>query len=379
MNILQQVFLNGHWETKFNNGCITNNSNVQLALVFGDRKLLLECNCIEILKKQFPNSEIISCSTAGEISNNCVYDDSIQAVIIEFSKTTIKTETIFYMDYENGFEAGKALINKFDPIGLSYIYVLSDGSFVNGSDLTDGMNSVLEKNIPITGGLAGDNDRFEKTIVGINNNYKEGQIVAVGFYGDSIQVGHSSLGGWDLFGPEKTVTNSEKNILSELDNKNALAIYKEYLGQFSENLPSSALLFPLAVKIENKPDYVVRTILNIDEDKQTMTFAGNIPLHSKVRLMKANFNRLIEASSIAANTSLKMVKEPKLALLISCVGRKIILGPRVDEEVEAVRKVVGDKTIITGFYSYGEISPFNSSFNCELHNQTMTITTFNEL
>ena len=111
-----------------------------------------------------------------------------------------------------------------------------------------------------------------------------------------------------------------------------------------------------------------------------MTFAGDIPEGSKVRFMKANFDRLIDAASDAANTCLQMnSSEQKLAILISCVGRKIILNNRIEEEVEAVSEVFGNKTMLTGFYSYGEISPLKPMQNCELHNQTMTITCINEL
>ena len=71
-------------------------------------------------------------------------------------------------------------------------------------------------------------------------------------------------------------------------------------------------------------------------------------------------------------------ENPDLALLISCVGRKLILKQRIEEEVDGVREALGATTKLTGFYSYGEISPFTPGAKCELHNQTMTITTFLE-
>jgi hypothetical protein len=111
-----------------------------------------------------------------------------------------------------------------------------------------------------------------------------------------------------------------------------------------------------------------------------MIFAGDVPEGSQVRFMKANFDRLIHAASQASTDTFVMnaTPSPKLALLISCVGRKLILDKRVEEEVAAVSEAFGEKTMLTGFYSYGEISPFSPSSQCELHNQTMTITTFDE-
>jgi hypothetical protein len=55
------------------------------------------------------------------------------------------------------------------------------------------------------------------------------------------------------------------------------------------------------------------------------------------------------------------------------------LKQRVEEEVEAVLDIVGNKTVITGFYSYGELAPAANGQPCDLHNQTMTVTLFSEM
>jgi hypothetical protein len=228
---------------------------------------------------------------------------------------------------------------------------------VNGSDLVTGLQSSLPKNVVVTGGLAGDGSRFQKTLVGLNEQPTEGKIIAVGFYGNNLTVSHGSMGGWDPFGPERLVTKSSANVLFELDGQPALSVYKKYLGEYSDELPGSALLFPLSVKLNDSDESVVRTILSINEDDQSLTFAGNIPVGSYARLMKANFDRLIEGASNAAMNSLQKLQKPDLAILISCVGRKLVLNQRIEEEVEVIRDILGKTTAITGFYSYGEISP----------------------
>jgi hypothetical protein len=189
------------------------------------------------------------------------------------------------------------------------------------------------------------------------------------------------MGGWEMFGPEKTITRSVSNELFEINNVNALDLYKQYLGKYAEELPGSALLFPLSIKLPGVNDPIVRTILSVNNESKSMIFAGDLPEGAKVRFMKANFDKLIDAASDAAQKSLLQFKAepPKLSILISCVGRKLILGDRVDEEVEAVKNVFGETTVISGFYSYGEISPLNINTKCELHNQTMTITSFDEI
>jgi hypothetical protein len=193
-------------------------------------------------------------------------------------------------------------------------------------------------------------------------------------------VGFGSLGGWDPFGPERLVTRSKGNILYEMDGRSALDLYKTYLGEHAQGLPATGLLFPLCLRTSERPTPFVRTILGIDEEERSMTFAGDVPEGAYARLMKANFDRLIDGATGAARTSMEALgsSSPDLAILISCVGRKLVLKQRVEEEVEGVREVLGERPALTGFYSYGEISPFGPRTHCELHNQTMTITTFSE-
>lgn len=292
----------------------------------------------------------------------------------------MKSLTKNIRDFSDSFEAGRSVFAGLNGDNLSYVLVISDGGLVNGSELVRGIDSVNTARIPVTGGLAGDGANFNYTLVGCNGKPERGNIVAIGFYGKHLKIGHGSLGGWDTFGPEKTVTRSAANHLFEIDGKSALDIYKRYLGKYADELPGSALLFPLSVRVDGAASDVVRTILSINNDDQSMVFAGDVPEGAKVRFMKANFDSLIDAATHAAGATLTQMTErkPRLALLVSCVGRKLILGKRIDEETEAVKTRLGDDTLLTGFYSYGEISPLVPGTKCELHNQTMTITTFDE-
>ncbi len=358
----------------------SNPAESTLVLGFGDKAVLEKDGIYENLKLKFPNACIVLNSTAGEIFNTEVLTDSLTVIAFTFEKTITKCAAINIADFSNSHDAGAALVNKLESKDLSYILVISDGGKVNGSELVRGIESIIDHKIPVTGGLAGDGARFVSTLVGLNGKPSQGVIAAIGFYGDNIQIGHGSMGGWEMFGPERMVTKSTSNQLFEIEGKNALELYKAYLGKYADELPGSALLFPLSVQLADATEPVVRTILSIDEATNSMVFAGDIPVGSHVRFMKANFDRIIDAASGAANQTFTggLQKEPKLALLVSCVGRKIILDNRVDEEVEAVAEALGKNTLLGGFYSYGEISPFNPNSKCELHNQTMTITTFDE-
>jgi hypothetical protein len=232
----------------------------------------------------------------------------------------------------------------------------------------------------VTGGLSGDGTAFERTVLVVGAELRERMVSAVGFVGERLHIGYGSVGGWDPFGPERIVTRAEGNVLYELDGQSALALYRKYLGEQAGDLPASGLLFPLSIRADRSSRGIVRTILAISDTDQSMTFAGDIPNGSLAQLMRANFDRLVEGASGAARISVNppVDRGPKHAKLIGCVGRKMVLKQRVEEEVEAVQDIVGPDTVLTGFYSYGEIAPFSPTARCELHNQTMTITTWSE-
>ncbi|MDP5157674.1 MAG: FIST C-terminal domain-containing protein [Flaviramulus sp.] len=354
--------------------------NNPLVLVFGNRFLLENPNIYNEIKELFPNGQIVFGSTSGDITSQSVDDESITITAIEFEKSTflIKTSNILNSNLDS-LKTGNNLIKQFPEKDLKYVYVISDGSFINGSQLTNGMNAATEDNVLITGGLCGDGARFEKTLASYNENPKSGEIIAIGFYGETLEVTFSIHGGWTPFGPERIVTKSDSNILYELDNQPALDLYKKYLGEKSKDLPGSALLYPLNVKSENEKQSFVRTILNINEADNAMILAGDIPENSRVQLMMTNVDNIANASERAARQALELrINKPQLALLVSCIGRKLVLDQRVEEEVEEVVAVIGKDTRITGFYSYGEIAPFHGENNCQLHNQTMTITLISE-
>jgi len=371
-------FANNEWLAHPDHS-ICHDDTVQLVLCFASREILAKPGIYDTVRKKFPHAQVALSSTAGEIFNDRVQDHSFVAAAITFKATTIATAAVNIKDFSNSYDAATALVNKLPQQELAYILVLSDGSMVNGSELVKGLNRAVDNRILITGGLAGDGSDFSETLVGLNEQPAQGNVVAIGLYGTQLTVTHGSHGGWQTFGLEKEVTSAAGNKLFALDNKSALEIYKKYLGPEANNLPGSALMFPLSVIMPGSTQPVVRTILSIDNDESSMTFAGDIPPGSKVRFMKANFDMLTSAAAEAAHNTMPDKKiQPDFSLLVSCVGRKIILGLRTEEEVEAVQESLGNKTPVTGFYSYGEIAPFNEGGNCRLHNQTMTITSFYE-
>ncbi len=331
------------------------------------------------LKVQYPETVIVGCSTAGEIMGDQVLDGSIALTAVKFRATRVSLAETFVSHHKDSLSTGHHLYEQLRAEDLKHILVFSDGLLVNGANLVKGLNQGADTTVSITGGLAGDGVDFGSTFVISNEGIASGKIVALGLYGDALKVGYGSKGGWDSFGVERLVTRSKDNVLYELDGFPALELYKSFLGDKAEELPSSGLLFPLSLRDEEHQIPVVRTILSIDEKAQSLTFAGNIPEGAYVRLMKANVDHLINGAEQSARIgALQEAQGDQLAFLISCVGRRLVLKQLVEEEVEAVNGILGKNTFTTGFYSYGEIAPFDQFSPCTLHNQTMTITTFTE-
>lgn len=335
---------------------------------------------IQSMNETYPEASFFGCSTAGEILGNHVQDSTIALTAIRFDKATFRQVEVCLDEVHNSsLSAGKEVLNRLLEDDLRHILLLSDGLNVNGAELVKGLHEDLPKGVHVTGGLAGDGPDFKDTFIVSGNRRSSRKIVALGLYGPNLHIGFGSKGGWDSFGIERLVTRSNNNILYELDGQPALELYKSFLGDKARDLPGSGLLFPLSMRQHEDSAPVVRTILAVNEEDQSLTFAGNIPENSYVRLMKANVDRIINgAEQSAMITRNGNEVDTQLAILISCVGRRLVMKQLVEEEVEAVNEVLGDQVYSTGFYSYGEIAPFDQFSPCELHNQTMTITTFAE-
>ena len=377
MKIQTSSFASGSWSSE-PDGAL--DSDQTLVVIFGASHFIDRPAPIQRMIDAYPRSKIIGCSSSGEIHGTRVLDDSLSVAVAKFDHVTLRLANARISGPDESFAAGSDIARQLNAQDLRAVLMLSDGLQVNGSELVRGVNSILAASVTVTGGLAGDGDRFERTWVIADRRLAPGFVAAVGLYGDAARVGHGSKGGWDAFGVERLVTRSRANVLFELDGKPALQLYKQYLGARASELPAAGLLFPLTLRSGLDEDKrLVRTILAVDEASQSMTFAGDIPEGYYAQLMCANFDRLIQGAGEAALSirNRAAIGPAPLAIAISCVGRRLVLGERAEEETEATLEVLPQGTRQVGFYSYGEISPYTTG-HCDLHNQTMTITTIGE-
>ncbi len=361
---------------------LENLKDSNLIFCFFSPKLATNENYWQQVKSKIGNNHLVGCTGSGEVGKDLIHDESAVFTSVKFEKSNIdiQYETI---SSGNSFQAGVALAKKINPKSLKALYILSDGLQVNGTDLVKGLREILGSNVQISGGLAGDGTDFKTTFILKNCLPTSGNITGIAFYGDSLKVTSNAQGGWSPFGPKRKVTKSKNNVLFEIDGKPALKLYKEFLGEQAAKLPSSGLLFPIMLSDKassgKEQRDAVRTLLAVNEQDQSMTFAGDIPNDSEIFLMRSGLDDLIQASQQSVNTGLLTLdpNRPTLSLVVSCVGRRLVLGEQTEEELTAILKELPKDSVQTGFYSYGELAPGKTGF-CDLHNQTMTLTLIQE-
>lgn len=356
----------------------------QLVLYFGSRGVLASGERYRELRGLYPESHIVGGSTSGQIRGDDISDDEVVAVALRFERTQVRVASEAVASRDASRRCGVDLARRMAAPDLAGIFVLSDGLNVNGSELVAGITEVLGPDLPVTGGLAGDDERFELTLVEADAEPSANRVAVIGLYGRSVRIAHGCAGGWDVFGPRRKVTRSEGSMVMELDGEPPLDLYTRYLGEEeAAAMPGSGLAFPMRIHDEAEPHrQIVRSVFAVDREARTLTFAADIPEGCTAQLMRANFDSLAagagEAGRQARSALAEEVAGDKLAILVSCTGRRRVMGQRTQDELDAVAAELGDDVVRIGFYSYGEIAPPAASGRCELHNQTMTVTVIAE-
>ncbi|WGZ95903.1 MAG: FIST N-terminal domain-containing protein [Candidatus Thiothrix putei] len=352
-----------------------------LVLIFSPPDSKYYQAALEQLHAHYPQAVIAGCSTVAGIFNEHLLDNALVVGVIRFKTTRLAFASAALPHVNDSFQAGQQIANDLNSPDLKGIFILTDGLNTNGSELIRGLASVVnETNVTIVGGLASDKMQFVSTWILHQGQATSLCVSGVGFYGKELVFNSYARDGFKPFGPERVITRAAGNTLYEIDGRPALQLYKEYLGEHADNLPATALHFPLAIWNQTKDHYVVRTVVSINEADNSLGFVADIPQGYGTQLMYGSFDNLLDGAETASRSLAEQLppQTPVFALTISCSGRKLVMGDDVDQELEATLENLPAGSQQLGFYSYGELAPTALGGQCCLHNETMTLTVMYE-
>jgi len=318
------------------------------------------------LLDKLPHSIIIGSTTDRAIKSGEINELKETSISFSFfSNTSIKTNFV-HCDTENSFQLGMDLIKNCDLSKTKAILTFTDGARTNGEEFLNGLSYNIEKNIPISGGMAGNNKGQETYIFDNNNITNFGGLIAC-FNSDTLIVNTYNSLNWEQIGKKFLITKCEKNHIYEINNIPIKDIYKKYLGVdvAKENI-HLVIQFPLVKKI--KENNIPRVLLDITDEY--FIYAGNFKKGDEITFGYGNVQKIMaEAEKIFNN----IIKQPTESIFIySCIAREYFLGNKVDKELN----IFNDITETNGFFTLGEF--FHNNGERVFLNQSMTVLTFSE-
>lgn len=332
---------------------------------------------LEGINEAVGTGNIVGCTGDGEMSGDGYSTGS--AILAGIATDQIDFTVAYAENLSQNCElAGKQLAAKLAPT-VQYVHLFSDGITGNGCGILRGIFSVLREDLPIAGGTAGDNGKFERTWQFAGRKVLTDAAVAIGFTGD-FHLGTGVRSGWSPIGLAKKVTRASGNILYELNGEPALQVYERFLGKHAEKLPAVGVEYPLGLVgkcLDNDSGdyYLLRATMSVDRQEGSIRFAGEIPEGAEVHLTCGDNSSILEASSEAARLADEEIGDiqPRMVFFYSCMARKIILGQRTQEELDRIRRVFGAEVPIIGFYTYGEYCRVGCGSPSLFHNETATV------
>lgn len=321
------------------------------------------------MKESFPGTQIVGCSSSGELSSELGYAEG-SLLMIAFASDTISMATTVARDISKDIAksvddalAEVKLKLKEDPL---ICFTFPDIFTVGTVKLVEELKNRLGDNFPIFGGGASDPWKFDKTREFYNEEILQDAAPML-FFAGPIEFVFNVGSGWEPFTSQKPIVESEKNTIYKIGEDSALDFYKHYLGG------PPTLAHPLAVFEEGQKRFYLRVALQSDEEKGSILFGGDLPVHGTTSICQADPQTLIkETQSLIQQTKQQLDnKTPNCAVIISCSCRQKILGTKTREEYRILHEEVSADIPMFGFYAYGQVSPFNKDAPAFVHNESI--------
>ena len=330
---------------------------------------------LDIIHNKWPDLQLAGATTDGEFSSECDYvEDSLVLTLFVSETIRIVSGSINNTADDLGNECRQVLSDAIARLGQppQLCILFSDVLISNGESILEQLTIASGGVLPVVGGISGDSWRFLEAKQFFNNvssSHISSFLLLAGTFGFSFGMDS----GWEPVGEIGIVTKSDKNVVYEINHKPTLDFYKNILGE--NTMPSLEL--PIAVYDSQDTFRFMRTTFeNYDISIGSVTYLGNVPVGSRVRITMVNRDSILAGTASSINEAFRKFPTdipPCAALCFSCSARRVLLGTRTIEECHLVRKILGDNLPFSGFYTYGEYCPNSSKFTNEFHNETFVI------
>ncbi len=340
------------------------NSSILVQIFSGVANETLLKEIIDQIQKRFENVVIIGASTAGEILEGEILEESIVISISIFESTSL----VSYSDInDDSFLIGQNIAKNIVTKDTKAVILFADGVRCNGEAILKGFKSITSKKIIVSGGMAGDNNKYQRTFVIDGDNIIENGAVGVALNSKTLIAHNSYSLAWKPIGIPMTITKADKNKIYEIDNKPIIDVYHDYLGEeVVERLPASAIEFPLI--FEKDGLLITRSMISVDNG--VFSFAGEIPVGEKVRFGVANAKLFAEEGDKLFEINKKFPIES--LFVYSCVARKKFLGKQITTKLKPLAQLAP----MSGFFTFGEFYSGRNDF--EMLNITTTLLVLSE-
>jgi hypothetical protein len=369
MQVFQAIYNdNKHWAPALSEGP----DNVHLVFCTGDIELFEQQK--PAIRQQFPQAEIVGCSTVASINDDFIVEHSLVISTLSFEHGMVNT--IGCDQISDFLEQFPFWLKKLDSL-RAIILLTTDASRHNGSWMQE-VADQLPVDVLLAGAVAS-NHEPELGALFYHKQLDESGVIAIALCGDGLTIEMGALGGWDSIGQEFEVTKTKGNVLYELNEKPALPVYRDALAEKGHDLFTDTIKFPLCVRPENNAFGYIRAITNIDTDNGSIEFGGPMIENTYARICKTNPNQLLDGAAGASTQLVQKMKQlPEFVLVFSSVRRQQILGDKINQEVDIIREDVGEQATIAGFYTFGAIAPLFESRDYVLQNQTISVLAIHE-
>lgn len=345
-----------------------------LAIVFcsisQDRKAL-----IDFFNEK--NIAILGSTTAGEILDEEILEHEAVVMLLNLDKSYFK---IACKASKNTYQAARELAQLAkESFQNPSMIIVSSGITIDADKIITGIKDIAP-DMPLFGGLAGDDLTMKASYVFSNQFESDGGLISLVIDSDKVKVTGLATSGWDNIGVEKTITRSEGNVVYTIDDEPAVDVFVKFF-QFTDSIYNSAEIvamnfaqYPLQLKKDNG-NTVLRSPLMVDIEKRALIFAGSVPQGSRVQFSVPPGFDLIDKTTERASALKDTMAEPDAIVLFSCKARHLALGPIMEDEAGKLR-ALWNKPLI-GFFTYGEIGTAKDAV-CDFHNATCSMVLMEE-